>query len=89
MVSFLPSMGVGFAGGMITTIVLAADWFIWNFRYRISRLRGPDLGPPGDGKDVIHLPSASGRELVVNLEPVERKMPPVHRVKAEWLDLCG
>ena len=55
----------------------------------ISRRSGPELDPPGDGQDVIHVPSASGRELVVNLEPVERTMPPVHRVEAEWLDLCG
>ena len=89
MLSFLPSIGVGFVGSMLTVIVLAADWFIWDFRYRISRLRGPELGPPGDGKDVIHVPSPSGSELVVNLEPVERKMPPVHQVEAEWLDLCG
>jgi hypothetical protein len=68
---------------------LGCGLFIWDFRYRISRRRGPELDPPGDGKDVIHVPSASGRELVVNLEPVERTMLPVHRVEAEWPDLCG
>jgi hypothetical protein len=89
MMSLLPSIGVGMAGSALTALVLAADWFIWDFRYRISRRRGPELDPPEDGQDVIHVPSASGRELVVNLEPVERPMPPVHRVEAEWLDICG
>ena len=89
MMSLLPSIGVGMVGSALTALVLAADWFIWDFRYRISRRRGPELDPPEDGQDVIHVPSASGRELVVNLEPVERPMPPVHRVEAEWLDICG
>ena len=86
--SLLPSIGVGMVGSALTAIVLAADWFIWDFRYRISRRCGPELDPPGNAQDVIHVPSTSGRELVVNL-PVERTMPPVHRVEAEWLDLCG
>src|SRR5262245_36534175 len=82
MMSLLPSIGVGMIGSVLTAHVLAADWFIWDFRYWISRRRGPELDPPADGQDVIHVPRASGRELVVNLEPVERTMPPVHRVKA-------
>ncbi len=89
MLPLLPSMGVGLVGSVLTAIVLAADWYIWDFRYRISRRRGPELDPPGDSKDVIHVPSASGRELVVNLQSVERKIPPVDQVEAEWLDLCG
>jgi hypothetical protein len=82
-------MGVGLVGSVITTIVLAADWFIWDLRYRISRERGPEVEPPGDAEDVIHVSSASGRELVVNLQSVEPKIPPVHQVEGEWRDLCG
>ena len=91
MLSFLPSMGAGLGGSLLTTIVLAADWFIWDFRYRISRRRGPESDPSGDGRDVILVPSASGREVVVNLvaQSVEGKIQPVHQVEAEWLDLCG
>jgi hypothetical protein len=69
MLSFLLSMGVGLVGSVLTAIVLAADWFIWDLRYRISRQRGPQLDPPGKGRDVIHVPSASGRELIVNCNP--------------------
>jgi hypothetical protein len=87
MLSLLPSMGVGLVGGALTAIVLAADWYIWDFRYRISLRRGPELDSLGNAR--IHVPCASGRELVVNLQSVERKIPSVPQVEAEWLDLCG
>jgi hypothetical protein len=82
MLTLMPSMSVGLIGSVLTAIALTADWYIWAFRYRISRLRGPELGPPADGKDVIHVPSASGREPVLNPVPqsLDRNIPPVHQV---------
>lgn len=88
MLTLMPSMSVGLGGSVLIAIALTADWYIWAFRYRIARLLGPELGPPADGKDLIHVPSASGRELVVNLAAqwLDRYVPPIHQVESEWLD---
>src|SRR5260370_31341938 len=89
MLTLMPSMSVGLVGGVLTAILLAVDWYIWDFRYWISRQRAPELAPPADGKDVIHVPSASGRELVVTLAPQspDWNTLPVHQVEGEWPDV--
>jgi hypothetical protein len=74
-----PSMGVGIVGSLVTAIVLAADWYVWDFRYRISQ-QNVSQGDrsPGD-KNVIYVPNASGREVVVNVVDrfPDRNIPPV------------
>jgi hypothetical protein len=62
MFTLMPTMGVGYVGALITTIAMAADWYIWKFRYRISRR---PLAAPPKNEDVIHASSASGRELLL------------------------
>ena len=45
-------------GGIILAVtLLAADWYIWDPRYRIFRSSGPDLTPRlvREGKNKIHL----------------------------------
>ena len=86
MLTLIPSMGVGSVGSLLTATALAADWYIWKFRYWMSS--GPVSPPPGD-KDVIHVPSASGRELFVNCAPewVDRELLSVHQAERELLDI--
>jgi hypothetical protein len=85
MFTMIPSMGVGFTGSLLTAIAMAADWYIWNFRYRMRRGL---LAPPPDGRHVIHLPSASGRELVINPAPqsADWDVPNLHQIDREWLE---
>jgi hypothetical protein len=86
MFTLMPSMGVGFMGSLLTAIAMAADWYIWNFRYRLWRT---PLAPPLKGRaDVIHVPGASGRELVVNPAPqsADWDVASLHQVDREWLD---
>jgi hypothetical protein len=91
MFALIPSMSVGLVGSVLTATALAADWYIWDFRYRLFRQRGPELSPPTDGMEVIHVSSTSGRELVVGLAPqsLDRNVPPVHQVEGEWPDFQG
>ena len=86
MLTLLPSMGAGSAAILITAITLAADWYIWKFRYWMSS--GPVSPPPGR-TSVIHVPSASGRELFVNCAPeqVGTEMVSVHQAERELLDI--
>jgi len=88
MLTLIPSMFVGSVGVVLTAILLAADWYIWNFRYWIFRKRASELVTPAEGKDIIYVPSASGRELVT-LAPqsLDRNTPPLHPVEGEWPNL--
>jgi hypothetical protein len=65
MLTLMPSMTAGFVSALVTAVALAADWYIWDFRRRISPHRAAELASTARGKEVIHLPSASGREVVV------------------------
>jgi len=79
MLTLLPAMGVGIVGSLVTAIVLAADWYVWDFRYRISQQSVSQVAPsPGDN-NVIYVPSASGREVIVNVVNrfPDRNIPPV------------
>jgi len=89
MLSLTPSMCAGVVGSMLTTLALAADWYIWGFRYRI--FAEPELTSPAGDRDVIQVPSALGRKLLVNRAPqsLDSNIPPAHQVEGEWLDLCG
>jgi hypothetical protein len=63
-----PSIVLGMS---LTTILMAADWYIWDPRRRISQRGAPEIGrrPVADAEHIIHMPSASGRELIVSLPP--------------------
>ncbi len=89
MLRLMPSIDVGLVGGVLTAILLAVDWYIWYFRYRISPQPAPDPTPPPDGEDIIHVPSVSSRELVVALvqQCPEQNALPVHQVEGEWSDV--
>jgi len=73
---------------VLTAILLAVEWYIWYFRYRISAQPAPDSAPSPDVENVI-LPSLSGRELVVALVQrcPELNAVPVHQVEGEWSDV--
>jgi hypothetical protein len=67
----VPSIWVGLAGIALTAILLAADWYIWDSRHRVSQ---PLAAEPAhrlvaEGKQMLHVPSASGRELIATLAP--------------------
>ncbi len=67
----MPSMWAGLVGIVLTASLLAVDWYIWDFRHRISQ---PGVSErtrrlAADGKHIIHARSASGRELVATLAP--------------------
>jgi hypothetical protein len=82
-------MCTGLVGSVLTALAMAADWYIWDFRYRI--FRRPELAPPADGRRIVDVPSSYPRELVVNRAPqsLDRVIPQVHQVEGEWLDLWG
>ena len=82
MLALLPSIGVGFVGSLLTAIALTADWYIWKVRYRISR--GP-AAPPPDRKNMIQVPSNSGREVVVHSLPqlLDENVPMVYQTDRE------
>jgi hypothetical protein len=39
----MPSIWVGFIGTLVTSVLLAPDWYIWAPRYRISDRYDPDF----------------------------------------------
>jgi hypothetical protein len=67
----MPSIWVGLAGVVLTAILLAADWYIWDSRRQVSqRLAAqPAHCLVAEGKQILHVPSASGRELIATLAP--------------------
>jgi hypothetical protein len=65
MLMLMPSMTAGFVEALVTAVALAADWYIWDSRRRLSSRRRLELAAPAQGKEIIHLSSASGREVVV------------------------
>jgi hypothetical protein len=86
MLNLVSSIRVGFVGTLLTAVLLAADWYIWKLRYQMSRR---PVTPPPDGDGVMHLPSASGRELVVTYAP-EAPAPdthPVHQIESECVNV--
>lgn len=93
MLTLMPSIWVGLAGIALTAILLAADWYIWDFRYWTFGRRAVELAPirAADGREVIHVPGAFGREVVVVLAPrsADRITLPLHRVEGEWMDDCA
>jgi hypothetical protein len=86
MLTLIRSMGAGFVGSLLTATALAADWYIWKFSYWMSS--GP-VSPPTGGKNVIHVPSASGRELLVHCAPqwVDSELLSVHQAERELPDI--
>jgi hypothetical protein len=67
----MPSILVGLVGIVLAASLLAADWYIWDFRHRISQ---PGVSKfarrmPADGKRIIHARSASGRGLCATFAP--------------------
>jgi len=41
MLTLIPSMSAGLMGIVFVAALLGADWYIWDFRYQISRQRAP------------------------------------------------
>jgi hypothetical protein len=63
MLTLMPSIGVGLAGSLVIAIALAADWYIWRFRYWMS---GASTAPSAKHENVIHMSSACSRDLVAH-----------------------
>jgi hypothetical protein len=84
MSTLMPSIGVGLVGSLVVAMALAADWYIWKFRYWLS---SASTVPPARDESVIHVSSASGRELVLSLAPeaAHGNMPAVQTVESECL----
>jgi hypothetical protein len=78
-------------GSALTAIALAADWYIWDPRYR--RISGAWEPRPGhrtrtNGKDLIYAPSASGREVVATFTApsVPGGVLAQGKVQGQWTD---
>ncbi len=78
-------------GTAFTAALLAADWYIWEPRYR--RISGswdprPDHRILPGGKDMVDMQSASGREVVATFTapsvPSEVLTP--GKVQGDWMD---
>jgi len=67
----MPSTLVGLLGIVSTAVLLAADWYIWDFRHRISQPAATERArrPVAGAGHMIHARSVSGRELVASLAP--------------------
>jgi hypothetical protein len=93
MLLWMPSMCVGLTGVLVTGILLAADWYIWDSRYWISQQCAPELAPSkvADGTGSNRVSSASGRELVTTL-PAPSPQPnalSLHQLQGGWMDHCS
>jgi hypothetical protein len=64
----MPSTLVGLIGIVSTAVLLAADWYIWDFRHRIAATERARRPVAGSGH-IIHARSVSGRQLVASLAP--------------------
>ena len=93
MLTLIPWMFVGLLGIVVTAILLAAEWYIWGSRYRMSAqlaLRPAGVRTSND-EDVIQVPSASGRQMVVTLaaQLPDLDTLSIHQVRGEttetWL----
>ena len=51
MLTLMPSIGVGLVGSLVIAIALAADWYIWRFRYWVS---SASTAPSARDNLVIH-----------------------------------
>jgi hypothetical protein len=84
MLTLMPSIGVGLVGSLVIAIALAADWYIWKFRYWVS---SASTVPSARDNIVIHVSSASGRELVVSCAPGRSEHPHCATTESEWLNV--
>ena len=79
-------LGTGFTAGL-----LAADWYLWEPRYRgISGQLDPRPGHrmlPA-GSDLLYAQSASGREVIATLAApsVPGEVLAASKVRSEWID---
>jgi hypothetical protein len=78
-------------GTAFTAALLAADWYIWEPRYRrIPQALDPRPGHRtlADGQDLIYAPSASGREVIatVTAPSLPAEVLAAGKVQGEWMD---
>jgi hypothetical protein len=88
----ISSIDVGLAAIVLTAILLAADWYVWEPRYRISHPWGLDLAnrPVADGKRQIQPRRAAGGGLVAAL--ASQSLAPkvlAKGVQSGWTDHCS
>jgi hypothetical protein len=81
MLTLTPSMCTGFVGGVLSALAMAADWYLWGFR--IPSQNATQSAPSAEGEAVIHVPSTSGRELVVALAPQSFDRSPLDARRVE------
>ena len=84
MLTLIPWMFAGLIGIVVTAILLAAEWYIWDSRYTMSAQLAPALARvhTAHHEEVIQVPSASGRDVVVTLaaQLADRNSLAVHRL---------
>jgi hypothetical protein len=88
----IPSIGIGLWTIVLAAVLLAADWQIWDPRYRIFRPWGPSLAPrPGtEVNSKTHRWSATDGELVAALAPQALHRNVVAgQVQRGWMDHCS
>ena len=87
MLTLIPRMFGGLIGIVVAAILLTAEWYIWGTRYRMSAQLAPGLAGvhTAHHEDVLLVPSASGRDVVVTLaaQLTDRNSLQVHQVKGE------
>jgi len=69
MLTLMSWMSTGLIGTVVTAILAAVEWYLWDSRYRIAAQMpaGRSYARTADRKEAIQVPSASGRDLVVTL----------------------
>jgi hypothetical protein len=89
----IPSIWVGMAGMVAAAILMAANWQIWESRYRISRQgqSGLDGRMGADRRQTFHVRSASGRELVATLaaQSADCNLGSLNRLTGRLMDRCS
>ena len=61
MLTLIPWMFTGLTGIVVTAILAAAEWYIWDSRYRIAERRAPGTARARSAGhvEVIRIPGAS------------------------------
>ena len=67
MLTFVSELFTGLVAVLVTAILAAAEWYIWDSRYKIAAQLPPGPAPSAHHKDVIQVSSASARGVVVTL----------------------
>jgi len=93
MLTLIPWMFTGLTGVVITAMLAAAQWYLWDSRHRTAAQLPAGLAQlhTTHHEDVIQVPSASGRDVVVTLAapmPVRNSLA-AHQAAPETARPCA